>query len=611
MISRFLRFNTTVFAIAISAAAYAQSPAAPIAKITEGDKLAAIAERYFQDKLTLNPLEGSQITGDAKYEGELEISIAPTYRVKMRNLLQRVQHEQAALDVKKLSAPDQLTFALLDNEIKSRLDLMKFPGDLLPLDQYGGLPVQVAQFGGGQDIQPLKTVENYRNYLKRLNKIPEWVDQAITNMRAGIERGVVQPKILIERALPSLEALTSKDLDKSTFNLAIRNMPATFPAADKEKLAAEYRASIETRLVPAMTRLVEFLNKEYLPKCRTTAGFDSLPNGRAWYEFMVRYYTTTKMKPDEIHALGLKEVARIRGEMEKVKAAYKFTGTLSEFFKWHEALPENHPFKTEQAVLDSYAALNKKIVVKLPDLFGRAPKAPLEIRAEPELTRSTASDHYSSPATDGSRPGVFFAVIEDPAKYVTTGMTTLFLHEGQPGHHYHIALQQELPLPKFRKHGWSTAYGEGWALYAETLGREMGLYDDPNAYMGHLSDELLRAVRLVTDTGLHSKGWTREKSIAYMMEMQGYSESESRRATERYMAWPGQALAYKIGSLKIQELRERAKTKLGAKFSLKDYHDQVLGDGAMPLVLLETKIDNWIAAQSDPKQSDAKPVAAK
>ncbi len=606
MTSSFLRslsmpvaFASITFSALLFAQAPTTAPASP--KIAEGEKLAAIAERYFQDKLALNPLEGSQITGDAKYEGELEIDIEPVHRVKMRNLYLRVQREQAALNAKLLSPADQLTRALLEDEVKSRLDRLRFPGDLLPVDQYGGLVVAVAQFGTGQDIQPLKTVENYRNYLKRLDKLPKWVDQAIINMRAGIERGVVQPKVLIERALPSLEALTTKDLDKSTFNLAIRNMPASFPAADREKLAAEYRVAIETRLAPAVSKLVEFLNKEYLPKCRATSGIDSLPNGKTWYEFLVRYYTTTKMKPEEIHALGLKEVARIHREMEKVKAAYKFKGTLAEFFKWHEALPENRPFKTEQEVLDAYAALNKKIIVKLPDLFGRSPKAPLEIRAEPELTRATASDHYSSPATDGSRPGVFYAVIEDATKYANTGMATLYLHEGQPGHHYHIALQQELPLPKFRKHGWSTAYGEGWALYAETLGHEMGLYEDPNAYLGHLSDELLRAVRLVTDTGLHTKGWTREKTIQYMMDAQGYSESESRRATERYMAWPGQALAYKIGSLKIQELRERAKTKLGTKFSLKDYHDQVLSDGALPLTQLETKIDGWIAAQTTSK----------
>lgn len=581
----------------VSSLAIAQAPAAAATKQTEGEKLAAIAERYFQDGLELNPLFASQITADPKYEGELEIDIAPVYRVKVRTLLQRVQREQAALNVKLLSPADQLTFSLLEEEVKRRLEGMRFPGDLLPINQYGGMPVQIAQFGSGQDIQPLKTVQNFRNYLKRLEKITEWNEQAIINMRAGIERGIVPPKVLIERALPSLQALTNKDLDKSAFTLALRNMPAAFSAADREAITAEYRTAAEMRLIPSMEKLVAFLEKEYLPKCRITSGIDALPNGKAWYEFSVRNYTTTRMKPDEIHALGLKEVARIRREMEKVKAAYKFKGTLNEFFKWHEALAENRPFKTEQEVLDAYAALNKKIIAKLPDLFGRSPKAPLEIRAEPELTRATASDHYSSPAVDGSRPGVFYAVIEDPTKYATTGMATLYIHEGQPGHHYHIALQQELPLPKFRQHGWVTAYGEGWALYAETLGREMGLYEDPNSYLGHLSDELLRAVRLVTDTGLHSKGWTREQSIKYMMDMQGYSENESRRATERYMAWPGQALAYKIGSLKIQELRERAQKKLGAKFSLKDYHDQVLSDGALPLVLLEAKIDSWIATQ--------------
>ena len=597
-----LRFATLVagFALAASSAvSTAQAPqsAAATPKLTEGEKLAAIAERFFQDRLTLNPLEGSQITADPKYEGELEISIEPTYRVKTRNLYLRVQREQAALNVKQLSPADQLTFALLENQVKAQLDSMKYPGDLLPLDQYGGLPVYIAQFGSGQDIQPLKTVENYRNYLKRLDKLPRWVDQAITNMRAGIERGIVQPRVLIERALPALEALTKNDLDKSTFNMAIRNMPATFSAADREKLAAEYRDAIEQRLVPAMSKMVEFLNKEYLPKCRTTSGIDAVPNGKTWYEFLVRYYTTTKMTPDQIHTLGLKEVARIRGEMEKVKASYKFQGTLNEFFKWHDALPASYPFKTEQEALDVYAALNKKIMPKLPEYFGRMPKAPLEIRPEPELTRATASDYYSSPALDGSRPGVFYVVIEDPRKHPSSQMATLFIHEGQPGHHFHIALQQELPLPKFRQHGHVTAFSEGWALYAETLGREMGLYEDPNYYLGHLSDELLRAVRLVTDTGLHTKGWTREQSIKYMMDMQGYSENESRRATERYMAWPGQALAYKIGSLKIQELRERARVKLGAKFSLKDFHDQILSDGAMPLVLLEAKIDNWIATQ--------------
>ena len=576
-------------------ASFAQPAATP--KLSEGEKLAAIAERYFQDNLTLNPLTGSQYTGEAKYEGELAIDIAPTHRVMQRALYQRVQRAVAALNTKLLSSADQLTRALLEDEVASRLGLMRFPEDLMPLDQYGGLPVEIAQLGSGQSIQPLKTVENYRNYLKRLDKLPEWVDQAIINMRAGIERGIVPPKALIESGLPSLKALATKDLDKSAFTLAIRNFPATLSAADKEKITTEYREAIELRLIPAMTKLVAFVEKDYLPSCRNTVGLDAMPNGKLWYEHLLRYYTTTKLKPDEVHALGLKEVARIRREMEKVKARYKFKGTLSEFFKWHDAQPEHRPFKTEKEVLDAYAALNKKILEKLPQLFGRSPKARLEIRAEPELTRATASDHYSSPAPDGSRPGVYFAVVEDATKYSTTTMTSTFLHEGQPGHHYHIAIQQELPLPKFRQHGWNAAFVEGWALYAETLGREMGLFDDLNAYFGHLSDELLRAVRLVVDTGLHTKSWTREQTIKYMMDMQGYSEAESRRYAERYIGWPGHSPPYKIGALKIQELRERAQLRLGKRFSLKDFHDQVLSDGVLPMHLLETKIDNWIASQ--------------
>ncbi|MEI6738260.1 MAG: DUF885 domain-containing protein, partial [Pseudomonadota bacterium] len=457
--------------------------------------------------------------------------------------------------------------------------------------------MHVAQFGSGEQIQPLKTVANYRNYLKRLLVLPQWTEQAMVNMKEGVRRGIVRPKALIASGLPAFKALAEADIEKSPFYTATKVMPTSFTAEEKKEITAAYRSAISKHLQPAMAKFYAFLETQYLPKCQDKSGIDAIPGGKQWYAYRVRNYTTTNMKSDEIHALGLKEVARIRGEMDKIRLHYKYQGSLTDFLKWAEDNTQFRPFKTEKEVLDAYAALNKKIVAKLPDLFGRAPKAALEIRLEPELTRATASDHYSSPAADGSRPGVFYAVVMDPAKYSTIGMTTLFLHEGQPGHHYHIAMQQELILPKFRQHGWFTAYGEGWALYAETLGHEMGLYADQQALLGHLNDELLRAVRLVTDTGLHTMGWTREQTIKYMMETQGYSEDESRRATERYMAWPGQALAYKIGSLKIQELRHRSKTKLNDKFSLKAFHDLVLSDGALPLTLIEKKVDQWIAGQ--------------
>ena len=590
-----LKFSRLLFAsflLTLIGAAFASNPVeAPNAK------LAQIADRYFEDHLILNPLEASSLTGEARFDSQLNVTIAPTQLAKMRALSQRVLKQLAAIDEKKLSPADQMTYAVLKRQLEEQLAGDKFPGELMPIDQYGGLPVYLAQLGSGQDIQPLKTVKNYDDYLQRLNKLPAWIDQSIINMREGIKRGVVMPKPLIVSGLPSIKALAENDVEKSVFYAAIKNMPATFAAKDRARLTAQFRQTIQQKLLPSAIKLNAFIENEYLPKTRTSAGIAAIPNGAAWYAHQVKHHTTTDMKPDEIHELGLKEVARIRAEMAKVQAGYKFEGSVTEFLKWHEKQPEFRPFKTEKDVLDAYDAINKKVAPKLPQLFGRMPKVPIEIRPEPELTRATASDHYSGPSADGTRPGVFFAVIEDANKYRTTGMTTLFLHEGQPGHHFHVALQQELPLPKFRKYGWVTAYGEGWALYAETLGREMGLYDDPNAYLGHLQDELLRAVRLVTDTGLHAKGWTREATMQYMMDNEGVVEAEARRATERYMAWPGQALAYKIGALKIQALRERAQQKLGNKFSLKDYHDLVLSDGVLPLAVLESKVDNWIATQ--------------
>ena len=589
--------------LAVALCFTAASAAARVQAADPSATLAAIAERYFQDYLTLNPLAGSARLGEARFEDKLEIDIAPAHLARSKALYKRTQGELARLNAAKLSAADALTAALLGEEIAKRLEAFNYPSHLLPINQYGGLAVELAQFGSGQDIQPLKTVKNFENYLKRLNKLPAWVDQAIANMQQGMRTGVVMPRPLIESALPSLREMTVKDLDKSVFTTAIKIMPASFSATDRKRLTSAYRSATQQRLQPAMARLVAFLEAKYLPACRTSAGIDALPNGRAWYAFQVRSQTTTALTPEEIHALGLKEVARIRSEMEKIKAHYKFDGDVTAFLKWHFDQPQFRPFKTEQEVLAAYGVLNTRLLKMLPDYFGRAPKAPLEIRAEPELTRATASDHYSSPAADGSRPGVFFTVIEDPLKYRTTGMTTLFLHEGQPGHHYHIAIQQELPLPNFRKHGWFTAYGEGWALYAETLGHEMGLFEDPNAYLGHLQDELLRAVRLVTDTGLHTKGWSREQTMKYMMDNEGVPESEARRYTERYMAWPGQALAYKIGALKIQQLRERARVKLGDRFVLKDFHDLVLKDGALPLSVLEAQVDRWIGLQLSNKKS--------
>lgn len=333
-----------------------------------------------------------------------------------------------------------------------------------------------------------------------------------------------------------------------------------------------------------------------MPACRDSTGWGALPNGAAWYLANVAAQTTTSLQPEQIHATGLSEVARIQAQFALLGPKLGYSGPAAGLPGWVAAQPKFHPFKTDQEVLEVYRKLNKTIKSKLPAMFTLVPKAPLDLRLEPELSRDTASDHYSAPAADGSRPGVFWSVVTDPTLYGSAGMTTLFLHEGQPGHHFHIALNQELNLPNFRKFGGNNAFTEGWALYAETLGTEMGLYDDPAQYVGHLTDELLRAVRLVVDTGMHAQGWSRERSIAYMRDTLGY-DVVAKTETERYMVWPAQALGYKIGALKIAELRARATKALGPKFSLAKFHEVILSDGTMPLSLLEAKVDHWIESQ--------------
>jgi uncharacterized protein (DUF885 family) len=414
-------------------------------------------------------------------------------------------------------------------------------------------------------------------------------------MREGMKQGITEPKAAMVSALPQFRKLVSATPQASIFYTPITNLPAGFSAADKKRLTAAYRASIDAKLSPALARLATFLEKEYIPAARTSTGWSALPGGMDWYLARVASQTTTTMTPEEIHATGLNEVARIQREFAIVGPKMGYTGPASGLPNWVAAQDKFRPFTTEKQVIDVYRELDAKLRTRLPALFTLTPKAPLDLRLEPELSRATASDHYTAPAADGTRPGVFWSVVNDPKQYGSTGMVTLFLHEGQPGHHFHIALLQELHLPNFRKFGGNNAFTEGWALYAETLGKEMGLFDKPEDYFGHLNDELLRAVRLVVDTGMHAKGWTREQSIQYMKDTLGYTDV-ARSETERYMVWPGQALGYKIGALKIAALRARANAALGDKFSLPAFHQVVLGDGTLPLSLLEAKVDRWIAA---------------
>lgn len=561
----------------------------------EAARLAQIADEYFEQRLRFFPLSATEDVGDPRFEGALEVDIAPTHRAEQAAVFGKILLRVRALDRNQLSKNDLVTYDLLIYDVGERLDALKFPHHLLPVHHMESVPVKLAQWGSGNSVQPFKTIANYDNYLKRIEKLPAWAEQAITNMREGMRTGVTQNRAIVERTLSQYVALTETNVEKNPFFAPIPKMPASFSADDKARLTAAYRKTLNEKIIPAQTKLHQFITNDYLPKTRVSAGLGGMPGGAEWYRYQVRNSTTTTMSAEEIHALGVKEVARVRSEMEKIKTQVGFKGGLTEFLKSLSTRHELMPFKTDEEVLARFDSLNTKVKPQLAQLFGRAPKAPLEIRPVDRLIRDSASSQYILPAADGSRPGVFYAVIHDPLKYTTPSMAALFLHEGQPGHHFQMAIQQELTLPRFRRFLWYDAYGEGWALYAESLGRELGVYDDPYAYLGRLQSELVRAVRLVVDTGLHAKAWPREQTITYIMTIEGSTEASARRATERYMVWPAQALSYKIGELKIIELRERAKKSLGKKFDIRAFHDEILGNGPLPLGMLESRVDAWVS----------------
>jgi len=558
-------------------------------------QLNALADEYYDAVARFDPVSASD-NGDNRFSDQIGMAIAPAVRAKQFALYRGYLKRLHAIDPSGLVQRDRTSYAILDYELAMALRFEPFPEHLLPINQMDSLPVTLANYAGGQGSQPLTTVREYKAYLNRLAQLGPWIDQAIANMREGVRTGVVQPKAIVVSVLPQFQKLAAKTAEASVYYAPVTNMPKSFAAADQRALTKAYHDTIANQLNPALARLAHYLEADYLPAARTSTGWSALPHGAEWYLARVASQTTTSLTPDQIHATGLSEVARIQGEYARIGPQMGYHGPAAGLPTWVLSQPKYKPFKTDQEVIAVYRDLDAQLQKKLPALFSLRPKTPLDLRLEPELSRETASDHYTAPAVDGSRPGVFWSVVNDPKEYGSTGMVTLFLHEGQPGHHFHIALMQELHLPNFRQFGGNNAFTEGWALYAETLGREMGFYDNPENYFGHLNDEMLRAVRLVVDTGMHAQGWTREQSIKYMRETLGYPESIARSETERYMVWPGQALGYKIGALKILELRKRAETALGPKFSLPAFHAVILDEGTLPLALLEAKVDRWIAA---------------
>jgi uncharacterized protein (DUF885 family) len=555
-----------------------------------------LAEAYFEELLTFQPLTATFI-GDPRYNDRLPNSIAPDEVARQLDLEQRYLNAAMKYAVDELDPAERLTWEVFVQQRRSAIGSARFPDHLLPVDQLYSLPLLIPMLASGTSAQPFATAEDYDRFLKRLRAYTVWSDQAITNMREGIRRNVVQPRVVVQKLIGQLDALITDDPKSSLFFAAVRIFPAEISGADRKRIAAEYEAAIRTDTLPAYRRLRDFLRDDYLPQARTSVSWSDLPQGPAWYAHKVELQTTTQLTPEAIHELGLKEVARIRVEMEQVRRKVRFKQDLSAFFRYVQSDPKFY-FDKPEDLLQGYRDLKRKIDARLPRLFSDFPKAQYEVRAvEAFRAASAAGASYQEPSADGSRPGIFYVNTFNLRAQPKYGMETLSLHEAAPGHHFQIAIQQELAdLPRFRRFSIYTAYTEGWALYAESLGKALGLFTDPYQYYGRLSDEMLRAMRLVVDTGLHSQGWTRERAIEYMLANSSMAASDVESEVERYIADPGQALGYKVGQLKITELRVRAQQRLGRRFDVKDFHSQLLRDGALPLDVLEPKIDRWIAA---------------
>lgn len=602
-----MKLRPLLLAIAVTAAiagckpsTETATPAAPAAtqnSQAKADQLNKLYADYWEANLKLNPIAAT-FQGDPRYNDQLPDYFSAQYREQTKQFVTEWLAQVEAVGSEGLTGQDLLSYEIFVEDAKDTLESFKYPDWQLPINQMHSLPSLAVQLGSGTGAQPFKTVKDYDNWLARAGKLPTLFDSAITSMQQGVTAGVVQPRALMIKVIPQLDALVKAKPEDTLFWGPITQMPKDFSDADKKRLTDAYRAMIADQVMPAYKKLRTYINDEYLPKTRDTVGLDKLPNGAAWYAFNAKQSTTTDLTPEQIHKIGLDEVARIHGEIHKVMEQVGFKGSMQDFFKFMQTDPR-FSFKDEKALLEYYRALEAKINQKIPEQFSLIPKSPFEIRpVEPFRAQSAAGGEYMTPSEDGTRPGIFYVNTYDLPTRKTWDAEDLYLHEAIPGHHFQLALQQELKnLPAFRRFGGETAFAEGWGLYAESLGKDLGVYTDPYNYFGYLQNELWRAIRLVTDTGLHSKGWTREQVIKYMLDNSAESETQATAEAERYIGWPGQALAYKIGELKIKELRAKAEKELGPKFDIREFHAEALKDGAVPLSILEGKIDRWIAAK--------------
>jgi uncharacterized protein (DUF885 family) len=566
---------------------------------TDSNKnFAALTELYYQEGLKQNPLQATVI-GDERYNDLLPndgtMALMEAYKKFNQQFLDSLKNYDRA----SLNANDQLSYDVLKDQLEMNMEGAKFHFEYLPFNQMNSLPLIIAQFGSGTGAQPFKKVKDYEDWLKRVTAFSVWVDTAIGNLKLGVKAGIVFPKSLVVKMIPQMQSMIVTDAKKSLFYGPINLMPASFSAADKDRLTKAYQASILNVIVPTYKKLGDFLQNEYLPKARTSSGLSSIPSGLEMYTYQVKLQTTTNRTPEEIYQTGLTEVARIRKAMDSIQSMVGFKGDLKSFFDYLNAEKKFMPYHAPKEILAAFESIHQTMKPNLIKLFKHAPKTPFEIRQTEDFRAASASAEYNSGSADGTRPGIFYVPILDATKFNTTsGMESLFLHEAIPGHHYQISLTQEnTELPNFRRYGGHNAYVEGWALYCESLGKELGLYTDPYQYFGALGDEMHRAIRLVVDVAIHTKNMSREEAIKYMMDNEAISEQGATAEIERYMGNPAQALGYKTGAMKIRALRTKYEQAMGSKFNVAEFHTQVLKDGSLPLNVLESKLDSWAASK--------------
>ena len=466
-----------------------------------------------------------------------------------------------------------------------------------PFNHFGGMHIEFPSLVAKEGALPYTTEDEYVRNLALITAFPQVLDNAVARFRQGLDTGVVESKLTVTNMIGQIDALLAQPPAQSPFTSAVRDFPAAVPAAKRSALIAQFTAVTADQVYPAYRRLRNFFATDYLPAARTAVGISAMKGGAGLYRLQIAQHTTLRLEPNAVHQLGLSEVARIQRDMVAVARALDYPGELRGFFDYIRTAPQFHP-KSREELAAGFAKIAREVEAQVPKFFNRVPRSKLVIQPYPAYREKyEAGGSYNQGSPDGSRPGVFFYNTYDLPSRFLSGITTLFLHEGAPGHHFQISLAQEdTSLPDFQRFGGNNAYVEGWALYSETLGYDMGFYKDPMQHWGTLDDEMLRAMRLVVDTGLHAKGWSRKAAIDYMLANSGMGRSDATAEVERYIAWPGQALGYKIGALTIQRLKRKAQEKLAAKFDVRGFHDQVLGSGALPLPILEAKLDRWIAA---------------